>query len=54
MDSYRLYPCFVWRFLGLITGYVLWTSDKTLPNGEKVYTTLNGIESMAGLLLYYL
>lgn len=25
-------------FLGLITGYVLWTSDKTLPNGEKVYT----------------
>ncbi len=24
--------------LGLITGYVIWTADKTLPNGEKVYT----------------
>ena len=24
--------------LGLITGYVIWTADKTLPNGQKVYT----------------
>lgn len=24
-------------FLGLIIGYFLWTSKKTLPNGEKVY-----------------
>ena len=25
-------------FLGIVTGYVLWTSQKTLPNGEMVYT----------------
>jgi hypothetical protein len=25
-------------FLGLIIGYSLWTSKKTLPNGEKVYS----------------
>lgn len=25
-------------FLGIITGYVLWTSKKTLPNGESVYS----------------
>ncbi len=24
-------------FLGLVIGYFLWTSKKTLPNGEKVY-----------------
>ena len=25
-------------FLGIIIGYLLWTSKKTLPNGQKVYT----------------
>lgn len=25
-------------FFGVITGYVLWTSQKTLPNGQTVYT----------------
>jgi hypothetical protein len=25
-------------FFGVITGYVLWTSQKTLPNGQVVYT----------------
>lgn len=25
-------------FFGVITGYVLWTSQKTLPNGETVFT----------------
>lgn len=25
-------------FLGLIIGYLLWTSKKTLPNGQKVYS----------------
>ncbi len=25
-------------FLGLIIGYFLWTSKKTLPNGQKVYS----------------
>jgi hypothetical protein len=25
-------------FLGLIIGYTLWTSKKTLPNGQKVYS----------------
>lgn len=25
-------------FFGVITGYVLWTSKKTLPNGSSVYT----------------
>ncbi|NQY31490.1 MAG: hypothetical protein HRT69_18735 [Flavobacteriaceae bacterium] len=27
-------------FLGLIIGYFLWTSKKTLPNGQKVYSYL--------------
>ena len=27
-------------FLGLIIGYTLWTSKKTLPNGQKVYSYL--------------
>lgn len=25
-------------FLGIVLGYLLWTSKKTLPNGQKVYT----------------
>ncbi|BAO74256.1 hypothetical protein [Winogradskyella sp. PG-2] len=25
-------------FLGLIIGYFLWTSKKTLPNGQRVYS----------------
>jgi hypothetical protein len=25
-------------FLGLLIGYLIWTSKKTLPNGEKVYS----------------
>ena len=25
-------------FLGIIIGYFLWTSKKTLPNGQKVYS----------------
>ena len=29
---------FLGGFLGLIIGYFLWTSKKTLPNGEKVYS----------------
>ncbi|WP_282136093.1 hypothetical protein [Seonamhaeicola maritimus] len=29
---------FLGGFLGLIIGYFLWTSKKTLPNGKKVYS----------------
>ncbi|OIQ22119.1 MAG: hypothetical protein BM557_01720 [Flavobacterium sp. MedPE-SWcel] len=29
---------FMGGFLGVIIGYVLWTSQKTLPNGKKVYS----------------
>jgi hypothetical protein len=29
---------FLGGFLGLIIGYSLWTSKKTLPNGQKVYS----------------
>ena len=29
---------FLGGFLGLIIGYFLWTSKKTLPNGQKVYS----------------
>ncbi len=29
---------FIGGFLGLIIGYFLWTSKKTLPNGQKVYS----------------
>lgn len=25
-------------FLGIIIGYLLWTSKKTLPNGERIYS----------------
>ncbi|RDI09833.1 hypothetical protein [Flavobacterium sp. AG291] len=28
-------------FFGIVTGYVLWTSQKTLPNGDMVYTYNN-------------
>lgn len=29
---------FLGGFIGLIIGYLLWTSKKTLPNGQKVYS----------------
>lgn len=40
-------------FLGIIIGYFLWTSKKTLPNGQKVYS-YNSNDRKHGKYIFYL
>lgn len=40
-------------FLGLIIGYFLWTSKKTLPNGQKVYSYLEE-DRVQGKYIFYI
>ncbi len=40
-------------FLGLIIGYFLWTSKKTLPNGQKVYS-YSGNDRKHGKYIFYI
>lgn len=38
MDNSWLYFSITWRVLGILIGYSLWTSKKTLPNGQIVHS----------------
>lgn len=40
-------------FLGIIIGYFLWTSKKTLPNGQKVYS-YSSRDRLHGMYIFYL
>jgi hypothetical protein len=40
-------------FIGLIIGYFLWTSKKTLPNGQKVHS-YSKIDRMHGKFIFYI
>ncbi len=40
-------------FLGLIIGYFLWTSKKTLPNGKKVYSYASN-DRIHGKYIFYI
>ncbi len=44
---------FLGGFLGLIIGYFLWTSKKTLPNGQKVYSYSDN-DRKHGKYIFYL
>lgn len=40
-------------FLGIIIGYFLWTSKKTLPDGRKVYS-YNQKDRMQGKYIFFI
>jgi len=40
-------------FLGILIGYVLWTSKKTLPNGEQVYSYMEN-DRVNGKVIFYI
>ena len=40
-------------FIGMIIGYFLWTSKKTLPNGQKVYS-YSRVDRWHGKVIFYL
>ncbi|MFI0427945.1 hypothetical protein [Mariniflexile sp. HMF6888] len=40
-------------FLGLVIGYFLWTSKKTLPNGQKVYSYTEK-DRKQGMYIFYI
>ena len=44
---------FLGGFLGLIIGYFLWTSKKTLPNGQKVYSYTSN-NRMHGKFIFFI
>lgn len=43
---------FIGGFLGIVIGYFIWSSKKTLPNGQKVYTYSNHDRKHAKYIFY--